>query len=118
MYESLERGHICIAVTTYLRKAFDKVDRDVLVREVKWYGISTGLIDSLLSDGSQFVSQKCGCDDKVSFIKTTQLGAPQVGCLSCVFFSFMINDLCHVFKHSLPVLYAYDDTVLIAGPPD
>jgi hypothetical protein len=30
----------------------------------------------------------------------------------------MINDLCLVFKHSLPVLYADDDTVLIAGPPD
>jgi hypothetical protein len=103
---------ICIAVT------IDKVDRDVLIHKLKWYGISTGLIDSLLSDRSQFVSLKCECDDKVSFTKTTQLGVPQGGCLSCVLFSLMINDLCLVFKHSLPVLYADDDTVLIAGPPD
>jgi hypothetical protein len=83
-----------------------------------YHGISTGLIDSLLSDRSQFVSLKCECDDKVSYTKSTQLGVPQGGCLSCVLFFLMINDLCLVFKHSLPVLYADDDTVLIAGPPD
>jgi hypothetical protein len=49
MYESLDRGHNCIAVTIDLRKAFHKVQRDVLVhKQVKWYEISTGLIDSLI----------------------------------------------------------------------
>jgi hypothetical protein len=34
MYESLAKGNVCIVVTLDLRKAFDKVDRDVLVHKL------------------------------------------------------------------------------------
>jgi hypothetical protein len=115
MYESLAKGNVCIVVTLDLRKAFDKVDREVLVHKLQWYGIDPRLIDSLLKERSQFVSLKCDCE-KISETKETQLGVPQGGCISCVLFSLMINDLCLVFKNAVPVLYADDDTLLISGP--
>jgi hypothetical protein len=75
------------------------------------------LIDSLLKERSQLVSLKCGCDNNVSETKQTQLGVPQGGCVSCVIFSLMINDLCLVLKNALSVLCADDGTLLIDGPP-
>jgi retron-type reverse transcriptase len=117
MYASLAKGNVCIVVTLDLRKAFHKVDRKVLVHKLQWYGIDSRLIDSLLKDRSQFVSLKCEGECKVSETKETQLGVPQGGCVSCVLFSLMINDLCLVIKNALPVLYADDDTLLIDGPP-
>jgi hypothetical protein len=80
MYESFEKGNICIVVTLDLRKAFDKVDREVLLHKLHWYGINSVLIDSLLKERSQFVSLGCDCDTKISETKETQLGFPQGGC--------------------------------------
>jgi hypothetical protein len=77
---------VLIVVTLDLRKVFDKVDRNVLIHKLKWYGIQSGLIASLLSERSQFVSLKCECECVNSSIKQTHLGVPQGGSLSCVFF--------------------------------
>jgi retron-type reverse transcriptase len=62
MYQEIDKGKVCLVVTIDLRKAFDKVDRAVLLHKLTWYGIDTKLIESLLKGRSQYVSLQCGCD--------------------------------------------------------
>jgi hypothetical protein len=116
LYENIDIGHVCIIVTLDLRKPFDKVDKRDLIHKLKRYGIDSGLIDSLLSERSQFVSLKCECGTDNSSTKPTLLGVPQGGCLSSVLFLLMINDLCSVFTEALRVQYVDDTTLLISGP--
>jgi hypothetical protein len=53
-----------------------------------------------------------------SSTKETELGVPQRSCISCVLFSLLINDLCCTIRHSLPVLYAVDTTLIAPSNPD
>jgi retron-type reverse transcriptase len=118
MFPEIDKGKVCIMVTIDLRKAFDKVDRTVLIHKLSWYGIDYRLIESLLKDRSQYVSLRFGCDEKISTTKETILGVPQGSCLSCVLFSLMINDICCCIRNSLPVLYADDDTIITSSYPE
>jgi hypothetical protein len=118
MYQEIDKGKVCLVVTIDLRKAFDKVDRTVLLHKLSWYGIDTKLIESLLKDRSQYVSLKCGCDVNCSSTKETELGVPQGSCISCVLFSLLMNDLCCRVRNSLPVLYADDKTLIAPSVPE
>jgi hypothetical protein len=55
IYEALDNNEVCILVSLDFKKAFDKVDRNVLINKLQWYNIESDLIQSLLSNRSQYV---------------------------------------------------------------
>jgi hypothetical protein len=115
IYETLDNIEICFLISLDFRKAFDKVDREVLIEKLKWYNVDSGLLQSLLSNRSQYVSCKCDGNDVCSDTKYTHLGVPQGACTSCLFFNVMINDLPDVVKNCKIRLFADDGNLLIKG---
>jgi hypothetical protein len=117
IYETLDNNEICILVSLDFKKAFDKVDRSVLINKLKWYNVESELIQSLLSNRTQYVSCNCEGKDICSETKYTNLGVPQGACTSCLFFNVMINDLPDTIKNCKVRLFADDGNLLIRGPP-
>lgn len=117
IYNSLDEGKICILVSLDLRKAFDKVVREILIEKLKWYGIDEAVINSHLNERGQYVVCKHNGLTKNSDVKNTLLGVPQGSCVSCFYFNIMINDLPLKIKHCLPILFADDTNLCIASYP-
>ena len=92
-----------------LRKAFDTVSYDILLKKLHHYGVCGvvyNLLKSYLTERKQFVYINGSC----STTKTIQFGVPQGSNLGPLLFSIYINDIFNIFEFS-PVLYA-DDTCL------
>jgi len=104
-----------IVVALDIAKAFDKVNRNILIQKLKWYGISSEIIDSFLSNRSQFVSLVQNDKTLSSSMKATLLGVPQGSSLSNLLFAVYMNDFPHVIVHSVPILFADDDYLMISG---
>jgi hypothetical protein len=118
IYESLDRNHICFVISLDIMKAFDKVDRSLLIEKLAWYGVNSDLVNSFLSDRHQFVQLvKDNCVIKSS-LKETLLGLPQGSSLSNLLFTVMINDLVYSVKHCKLKIYADDTNIYISGPID
>ena len=114
LFSEIDKDNVCILVSLDLRKAFDKVHRQLLVHKMsKWYNIHTAWFNSYLSDRSQFV-QLNGNTSSTGF---TDLGVPQGGILSTILFSLLINDLPLFIKDAWVFLFADDTNFVISGPP-
>ena len=88
----LEANKYGVGVFLDLQKAFDMVDRSILLSKLSHYGIRgnpNNLINSFLSDRKQYV--KLG--DSHSNILETVLGTPQGSILSPLLFLVFINDI-------------------------
>ena len=92
-----------------LRKAFDMVSHDILLKKLHHYGVRGvvyNLLKSYLTERKQFVY----INGSYSTTKTIQFGVPQGSNLGPILFSIYVNDMFNIFDFS-PVLYA-DDTCL------
>ena len=92
-----------------LRKAFDTVSHDILLKKLHHYGVRGvvyNLLKSYLTEGKQLVY----INGSYSTTKTIQFGVPQGSNLGSILFSIYVNDILNIFDFS-PVLYA-DDTCL------
>lgn len=107
LYESIDSGEICALVALDLQKAFDSVNRDILLEKLSWYGIECKLIKSLLTNRAQYVQ----CNDKRSETKQTKSGISQGAASSTLWFSIYINDLPLCVKNSNITLFADDSSV-------
>jgi hypothetical protein len=98
------------------RKAFDRVDCNILVRKLDNFGFSPGLVElfrDYLRDRHQFVRYGC----YVSESYPTPSGVTQGSILGPLLFLIMINDIVTVLDHSKCLLYA-DDLKLFAHVRD
>jgi len=55
MYESLDNDKVCAVNAWDLQKAFDSVNRDILVNKFSWYDIECKVIEQLVCNRSQYV---------------------------------------------------------------
>ncbi|ODM91067.1 RNA-directed DNA polymerase from mobile element jockey [Orchesella cincta] len=99
------------------QKAFDKVNRRILLHKMKWYGINCPILESLLKNRKQFVSCNYNNQNCKSNTKETELGVVQGSSISALFFSLMINDLPLSLKNTITYMFADDSNILIAGKP-
>jgi len=84
--------HNVLSVFIDLEKAYDMVNKDVLLSKLLRYGISGGMfrvIHSLLSNRTFQVR----LGSTLSLTKRLENGTPQGSVLSPILFSLMINDL-------------------------
>ena len=112
---AVEEGQPCLVVFQDFKRAFETVDRGLLLQKLKnWYGIDGNLFDwleSFLSDRYQKVRyNKC-----VSDTLLIDDGVPQGSKLGPLLFLLCINDLPEVLVECSIHLFADDAILYIRG---
>ena len=97
-----------------LKKAFDTVNHDILVRKLELYGITgnaLSMVISYLTDREQ----KCQLDDVVTSESGVTCGIAQGSILGPLLFLLYINDLPDCLRQVSPRLFADDTNLAAAG---
>ena len=109
-----DKGMLSCGVFIDLKKAFDTIDRCILLQKLYHYGIR-GIINdwfrSYLTDRVQ--STQIGSE--VSIKLTTACGVPQVVVLGPLLFLLYVNNLCRSSDKLSFYLFADDTNLLYAG---
>jgi hypothetical protein len=112
---ALNKKHHTIAIFCDLRKAFDTVDHEILLKKLKKMGIGGVELEwfrNYLCDRKQFVYIDGNCSPLLSIL----LGVPQGSILGPLLFLIYINDL-PLSSALLSSLFA-DDTMLTKSGPN
>jgi hypothetical protein len=96
------------------KKAFDMVDRDLLIYKLLNYGFDN-LAIKIIIDYFNGRSQVVKIDDILSNLADLLLGIAQGSCLGPLFFIIYINDLPRFLKDILSKLFADDTTLIFSG---
>ena len=110
----LDSGDIVIGVFLDLKKAFDTVDHNILLKKLYQYGIRGNLnkwFKNYLTNRSQYVL----FNGITSDIKNVNCGVPQGSILGPLLFILYINDFSNVSDILYYVLFADDTNVFING---
>jgi len=108
IYKLICDDKIGMMISLDLKKAFDKVDRKLLIEKLGWYGIESGWFEALLTNRKQYVEY----NGKRSTEEYTDRGIPQGSALSGLLFVIFLNDMPECLCHTQPYFYA-DDTNLL-----
>lgn len=112
--QSLDSGSSGVAGIFYdLSKAFDLVDRNILVEKLKYYGVSADavrLLNNYLTNRKQYVA----IDDSKSKIGQVEYGVPQGSVLGPLLFSVYLNDMQNIGLFGK--LYMYADDICLFYP--
>ena len=112
----MDAGLINRVILLDLRKAFDTVDHEILLKKLKFFGVrDTALkwFTSYLSNREQYC--KVGC--ATSSTRIIRCGVPQGSNLGPLLFLLYVNDLPNCLKQSSAEMYA-DDSILTASSND
>ena len=113
--KEFEKGNYTIGIFLDLSKAFDTLDKNLLLNKLHSYGIRgipNKWINSYLSDRNQQVQLRNILSDK-NFIDT---GVPQGSVLGPVMFLLYVNDLPNFDNKVFTLMFADDSSLFISGP--
>ena len=116
----LENNNLSLGICLDLSKAYDCIDRDLLVKKLNLYGIrgnALKLFESYLSNRTQRVKMH---KNKKSYISNTQVnpvGIAQGSIAGPILFIIYVNDLNFIAdnKNELVTCYADDTNLLVQG---
>jgi hypothetical protein len=114
--DALDKNLIVISVFLDLKRAFETVDRRLLLKKLELYGCS----DSVIKWFASYLTnrfQRTKFDDKFSEFLPTHIGIPQGSTLSCFLFLIFINDLYNVLEHTHLKLFADDALIYLKCKP-
>ena len=97
-----------------LKKAFDAVDHDILLRKFKYYGIR-GVVNDWFSSYLKDRSQTTLVGNCISDKEETLCGVPQGFVIGPLIFLIYINDICNSSKVVNFFLFADDTNLLYAN---
>ena len=103
-----------LVVQIDLKKAFDTVDHQILLRKLEIYGIkhhALALLEPYLSNRNQ----KCQINGYLSTKKMIKCGIPQGSILGPLFFLLYISDLPQCLSKTKPRLFANDTNLTASG---
>jgi hypothetical protein len=112
--KSLDSKKHVIGLFLDLKKAFDTVDFNILLKKLNYYGIrgnALNLLKSYLSNRKQTVK----VDGVMSSVLPVTCGVPQGSILGPLLFVIYINDLPNALKVSKPMMYADDTNIFFSG---
>ena len=110
----LTSGKFMISVFLDLKKAFDTVNHEILIKKLFAYGVRGNILNwfrSYLDHRKQFVF----LDNNKSQTKVITCGVPQGSVLGPLSFIMYINDLNNVSNEIFSILFADDTSVFIEG---
>ena len=110
---NMDKGLINGVVFLDLKKAFDTVDHDILIKKLEFYGIKNNALRWFISYLSNR-KQVCKVGMSMSNGVNITAGVPQGSNLGPLLFLLYINDLPNCLNSSVPALFA-DDTNLTAS---
>ena len=110
---NIDKGKTNAVIFLDLKKAFDTVDHDILIKKLSHYGLN-GKELSLLQSYLTNRSQCCSVNGKVSNFSSISCGVPQGSILGPLLFIIYMNDLQQVTDNCDTSVYA-DDTHLSAA---
>ena len=110
LFNSINQGQTSLAVFIDLKKAFDTVDHNILVKKLELYGVRGNNLE-WCRDYLHLRNQTTLANNVFSSCSTIACGVPQGSVLGPLFFILYVNDIQHVIKNSKVQLYA-DDTVI------
>ena len=114
VYSALNDKHHTINILVDLQKAYDTINREILLKKLDAYGVRgvpLDFIHSFLSDRTQ----RTKMNDTFSNYKIIPTGLPTGSVLSCTLFLLYINDMPQTFKNMYPIIYADDTTLSCHG---
>ena len=114
LHQSLNSKNTIINIFIDLRKAFDTVNHQILLKKLEKYGIRNQALEFLknyLTGRTQRV--RIGTD--ISTPRPITIGLQQGTCLAPLLFLLYVNDLPNFTDDVFPVLYADDTTLSFRG---
>jgi len=113
-YVAMDRGDVVLAVFLDLRRAFETINRSLLIKKMIKMGITGNVINwfsSYLTNRKQVVSFK----NTTSSEQIVDNGVPQGTILGPILFLIYINDLCKIINKCEIQLFADDTMLYISG---
>ena len=110
----LDNKRITVGIFIDLKKAFDTIDHELLLRKLERYGvrgIEHNWLKSYMNNRKQYVS----FDNVNSSLLDITCGVPQGSILGPILFILYINDLCNVSEFLKFVLFAEDTNLFASG---
>ena len=111
IFDSFEKEQFTLGVFNDLPKAFDTVDHSILLKKLKFYGITDKNIawfESYLSNRKQCI--EIG-ENRKTDLKYVTCGVPQGSILRPLLFLVHVNDLSNASRLLDPIMFAYDTNV-------
>lgn len=109
--ESIDEGKSVVAVFLDLKRAFETLDRDILIKKLEYYGVKDGAnkwFKSYLRD--RYQCTKVG--SVISKKKSVNYGVPQGSVLGPLLFLIYINDIKSCISDDVLLNLFADDTLL------
>ena len=110
----MDRGHYNLVVYLDIKKAFDTVNHDILLKKLEMYGLGESAL-ALLRNYLTDRTQKCNLQGMLSKQRKITCGIPQGSILGPLLFTIYINDLPNCLKHTTPRMFADDTSLTAAG---
>jgi len=111
IYDNIDKSNYVIGVFLDIKKAFDTVSLDLLIRKLHYAGIRGNilkLIKSYLNDRTQIVR----VNNEYSYVSNISIGVPQGSVLGPLLFNIYVNGLLNVSIKGNIYSFA-DDTVML-----